>query len=158
MSVIVQIPGGTALLYEQHELTQRRRQPLIELGLQSQALMDQVSNAQTVTGPDGQTTSSPNLSGPAMHLTAQDAHVLAQVQTAITWAYLRSWDLKDEQGNPIPLPKTVDDVLDMPVDVYDALSEAAAKQSTKDNRFELGDATVHDHTSPTGASDRSETH
>lgn len=152
MSQSIEIPGGTAELYDDAELTPRRQRPVQELALQVGGLMERIANANRVHTSDGEgEDTNMSLPGPDVEISDRQAAQLSRLQDLVTFMYLKSWTLDQ------PLPATADDLLDLPSPVYKALSVAAAKvyngtAESSGSGFEINDATADDDTSPTGAS------
>lgn len=154
MSVTIDIPGGTAELYEDLELTPRRQRPVQELALQVGGLMDRLAQANKVKTADGTEDDQPHLPGPEVEINERQAAQLSTLGDLVTFMYLKSWTLDQ------PLPATADDLLDLDISVYKALTTAAAKlyngtykepvATTAD--FEANDGTLENDASPTGAS------
>lgn len=152
--ITVPIPGGTADLYEQHELTQRRLRPIENLGIRVSGVIDRIKKA--TAGDDG-TPGKLNMesvteAAGSADITETEAANLSAMQDAIIWAHLKGWTLDR------PLPAKPDDVLDLPSDVYRALSVAATSVSKAQELFEPTDETLADTDSPTGASAGSDEH
>lgn len=114
----VQIPGGTAELYDITELTPRRRIPAKALLYRADDLLAKLSVARTVESPDGDVEENPGLTGPDVRLTQYEAETLQHLQYATTWGWLKSWTLDR------PLPATWEDLLDVPSDIVEALNDA----------------------------------
>lgn len=148
MSVTVDIPGGTAELYEPKELTPRRQIPSKALLYRSDKLMAKISRARTVTSPDGETDERPELDGDDIRLTEHEAITLEEIQYATTWGFLKAWTL------PLPLPATWHDLLDVPLEVTAVLNEAVAKLGNPDvaASIEMTPETLSDAGSFTGNS------
>ena len=134
MSREIVIPGGTAQLRDQAELTERRRRPsktiIARLGKDAQAKMA-AWEAGTV------------------ELSQTDAELLFANNDAVIWCYLKSWTLDR------PLPDPWQEVGNLPGDLYDALLVPCLEQDQVHAEGAAGftvDA-VEDDTSPTGASD-----
>jgi hypothetical protein len=149
MSHTIEIPGGTAEMYDPGELTPRRMRPVQELALQLGNLLQRLAAARNITG-SGEATDGDalGLTGPDVEIDARQAKLLATFADLVTFMWFKSWSLDQ------PLPASADELLDLPGAVYDALTHEAAKlqAAPEDGRFELGDATAHDPESPTGAS------
>jgi hypothetical protein len=153
MSKTVQIPGGTAELFEPKELTPRRRIPARALMRRSDQLLGKIAAAGRVESPDGRVEENPILTGPDVRLTQYEAETLDHMQCAVTWGYLKSWSLD------IPLPATWEDLLDIPSDIVDTLSNEVAKLGNPDitDDFEMSTETLENKESFTGASEKSKT-
>jgi hypothetical protein len=155
MSRSIEIPGGTAELFDDAELTPRRQRPVQELALQVGALMERLAHAKKVTTPDGETDERPSLSGlEDIEISDRQAAQLTRLQDLVTFMYLKSWSLPD------PLPADADALLDLPSALYDVISKAAAQSyngTAPDTQpvgaqFEASDETLENDASPTGAS------
>lgn len=155
MSRSIEIPGGTAELFDDTELTPRRQRPVQELALQVGSLMDRIANAKKVRTSDGETDERPSLSGlEDVEISDRQASQLSRLQDLVTFMYLKSWSL------PEPLPADADALLDLSLPLYDALSKAAAQSyngtvpgtGSASLGFEASDATLENEASPTGAS------
>lgn len=150
MSSTITIPGGTAELFTKHELTPRRRRPLEKLDVQNGPLLTKIRLARTITKADGTTEENPGLFGPDLILTDHDAELLTNYNDAKVVSRLKSWTLE------APVPTTTDQLLDVPGDVYDALSAGVAallaEEEKAPNPFVVSEATLENPESPTGAS------
>jgi hypothetical protein len=147
--ITVPIPGGEAVLCLRRELTPRRELHVKSLLRQYTALAVQVANARKVTHPDGSVVENPELSGPDITLTDEQAWLFERIGYAGIPTYLVSWTLDT------PLPKTVEDALDIPSDVADALKGAIEKIAAGLEvweEYEISDSTLKDKASPTGRS------
>lgn len=155
MSHSIEVPGGTATFRDIPELTERHRRPLKILSLRIGDVLEKVVMAATVTGPDGRSVTgqhaspdAPQLPGEPVTLTVDQATALADMQDAVTWAFLQSWTVDR------PFPQSPDDLLDLPNDLYTALSEHASLLNSGpsvESGFEVSTETVADTSSPTGA-------
>jgi hypothetical protein len=151
MSVEITIPGGTATLLTNKELTPRRRRPLEQADIMNGPLMTKIRDARRVVSPTGEVEENPGLWGPELVLTERDAQLLTSYQDKKIIARLASWTIE------LPLPTTTDALLDVPGDVYDALAAGLVRAEVADgvNPFvpSAGDGgTLDDAESPTGAS------
>lgn len=155
MSRSIEIPGGTAELFDEAELTPRRQRPVQELALQVGSLMDRLANAKKVSTSTGETDERPSLAGlEDVEISDRQASQLSRLQDLVTFMYLKSWSL------PEPLPADADALLDLPLALYNALSKAAAQSyngtvpdaDPVSAGFEASDATLENEASPTGAS------
>lgn len=148
MSRTVQIPGGTAELFDRDELTPRRRIPAKALLYRADDLLTKIGNARTVTSPAGEKDERPALTGADVRLTQYEAETLEHLQYATTWGWLKSWTLD------IPLPATWEDLLDVPSDITDALNAEVQRQGNPEvaDDMEMTDATLKDKGSFTGSS------
>jgi len=151
MSQSIEIPGGTAELFDDSELTPRRQRPVQELALQVGGLMDRIAQANKVTTADGVGEDvKPTLGGADVEINDRQAGQLSRLGDLVTFMYLKSWTLD------VAFPATADDLLDIPSPVYNAISKAAAKMyngtGETGSGFEPSDKTLEDEASPTGAS------
>lgn len=153
MSRTVEIPGGTAELFDRDELTPRRRIPAKALLYRADDLLAKIASARTVTKPDGESDTRAALNGPDVRLTQYEAETLEQLQYATTWGWLKSWTLD------IPLPATWEDLLDVPSHITDALNLEVQKQGNPEvaDDFEISKETLEDKGSFTGAPGSSKT-
>ncbi len=145
--------------YDHGELTPRRQRPVQELSLQMGNLLERLRNARRVTGamesdadaaPSAEDEAVNVLSGPDVEIDERQAHLLAIFSDVVTFMWMKSWTLD------LPFPTAADALLDLPIGVYEQLTQHAAKMQAapaEESPFELNDATVDDVTSPTGASD-----
>ncbi len=148
MSVEITIPGGSATLLSNKELTPRRRRPLEAAELQQLPLFTKIRNARRVVSPTGEVEENDGLWGPDLLLTDRDVELLTSYSDKKIVARLSAWTLD------LPLPKTTDELLDIPGPVYDALQAGVVQAEAADgvNPFEPSEATLEDAESPTGAS------
>lgn len=148
MSVEITIPGGTATLLSNKELTPRRRRPLEKADLQQLPLFTKIRNARRVVSPTGEIEENPGLWGPDLVLSDGDVELLTSYSDKKIIARLSSWTLD------LPLPTSTDALLDVPGDVYDALQAGIVNAEAADgaNPFTPSEATLEDAESPTGAS------
>lgn len=155
MSRSIEIPGGTAELFDEAELTPRRQRPVQELSLQVGSLMERIANARKVSTSDGLADERPNLSGlEDLEISDRQAMQLSRLQDLVTFMYLKSWTLPD------PLPADADALLDLPSPLYNALSKAAAQSyngtapdtAAASAPFQATDENLENELSPTGAS------
>jgi hypothetical protein len=151
----IDIPGGSAVLYDDaSELTPRRRRP-VEL-LQTR-IGRKLTLIQTATRLicDGEVIEERDVSetrggkvifdGGDVELTGRDLDLLSQMNDALAWALLKSWTLDRE------LPATPDDMLDLDQGVYNAVRIAAAEVYASNAAGEFTPAAMEDLASPTGA-------
>lgn len=148
MSVEIEIPGGTARLLTDKELTPRRRRPLEKAEIQRLPLFTKIREARRVVGPNGEVEENPGLWGPDLVLTDRDVELMTNYSDIKIISRLHSWTIDT------PLPTTTDELLDIPGDVYDALQAGIvmAEVTGQVNPFEPSETTLEDAESPTGAS------
>lgn len=147
MSVEIEIPGGTATLLTNKELTPRRRRPLDMAEIQHMPLFAKIREARKVVSPSGEIEENVGLWGPDLILTDRDVALLTGLNDKKIIARLESWTID------LPLPKTTDELLDIPAPVYDALSAGIVKaEAVVVNPFVVSEETLEDPESPTGAS------
>ena len=122
MSKSFDIPGGTAVFREQLT-TERQRRPL---KVAMMGIPDIIDIAKDL--PEGMEDKTLEEIGEAMKeagvevdMTGGRAVAFLDVQDAVILAYLESWTLDR------PLPKTMDEVLDLDSDLYDALTKSASE-------------------------------
>lgn len=140
--------GGQATFYAEHELTPRRTRALEVKITALSSLLDRLANARKVTAGDGTVDVSDVLPGAVVEVTEEQAGQLSELNDLAAFAYLKDWTLDRD------LPASPDDLLDLPILIYRALVEHAAKllvaKRNSDGGFTVD--SVEDPTSPTGAS------
>lgn len=148
MSKTVEIPGGTAVLLERHELTPRKQLPVKSLLHRSADLVTKMATARRVVSPAGEVEENPDLPGEEVILTEHEADVLARIGYATSWAYLKSWTI------PHPFPSTPDAFLDIPANIADAIEAAVQDLGGTEAaaEFDVSPEALTDRTSPTGVS------
>lgn len=169
MTTTAPIPGlnpgdepGEVILRELHEITERYRRPL-------KTLMVQMNPArfQQIIGSDENTIEG-LMAAPDLAFTQREADVFMSIGDHVVVAAVAGWSLDRE------VPRTADQVLDLPPHLYDALQEVTKEigsallgspgvevvQETADDgtvesvaRDVFTVAAVEDPASPTGASD-----
>lgn len=139
----IDIPGGQATFYDQDEITPRRLRPIQEATLRMGHLMTAVMQARSVGGEDAR----PELPGASLpDMNADEAHLFVGLQDLAVWAFLKSWTLPD------PVPDTPDGLQDLPMGLYAALAAEGSRLFSASDSFQVGQQTVGDRSSPTGAS------
>lgn len=132
MTVQIEIPGGTADLYTEDEITPRRLKPVVRLSLQNGSVIQKMQDAGGEAGVL-----------PA-DMTDAEADRFTDIQTITAWAYLAGWSLDR------PLPATADDMFDVPQSIVTAIAQAATK-AKQDAAKTLEPGAVTDPESPTSA-------
>jgi hypothetical protein len=117
LSFQIEIPGGTAEIRDADELTPRHRRATEVIMFQAPTLVDKLARASSVLLPDGKTVDGGG-DGEVLELDGKEASLFLQLRDATIFAHLKSWNINE------PLPTTVDDTLDIPTPVYDALYAA----------------------------------
>jgi len=151
MPITVTIPGGTAELFTLDEMTPRRKRASQVIALKMSPVLERVKNAGKIRLPDG-TVKEGDGNGPSVDLSDGEASLFFLLTDASMFAHLKSWTLAGEGGAPLPLPASVDDVLDIPGPVYDALETAINAMTPVTAQFEPDEATLEDPNSPFGVS------
>lgn len=148
MSVEIPVPGGTAVMLTNKELTPRRRRPIEKADLKNSPLFAKIRDARRVINAAGEVEENPGLFGPDLVLTDHDADLLTGYQDVKIVARLKSWTLD------LPVPASTDELLDVPADVYDALAAGVVLAEATDagNQFTPSEETLENPDSPTGAS------
>lgn len=123
----IPLPGGErAIFYGQSELTPRRTRALDVQLTHLSPRMRQIAAARQVVAPDGaEVDPRAVLDGPQVAISEDEAAKFAAVNDLAAWVYLK--DLRDRSGRRLPLPDSVDDVLDWPTPRYEAIVAHAAK-------------------------------
>ena len=154
MSRTIQIPGGTAELFDRDELTPRRTIPYQALLYRADDLMVKLAHARRVVSPSGDVDENPDLDGPEHRLTPHEAETLEYLQLASDWGWLKSWSLD------IPLPATWEGLLDVPNKVTNAIHAAianAGNPTPEAPSFEMTEEALEDKGSFTGEPGSSKT-
>lgn len=149
MSKTIQIPGGTAELFEPRELTPRRNMPARSIVRRADDLMFKIIMARRITDPNGETVDeNEHLDGPELRLTPHEAEMLEHLKYASAWAFLKSWTLD------LPFPETWEAMLDLPQNVADAIVSATDNIGSADvaAQMELTKETIENKESFTGSS------
>lgn len=155
MSRTVEIPGGTAELFDRAELTPRRTIPYQALLYRADDLMVKLARARRVVSTSGEVDENPDLDGPEHRLTPHEAEMLEYLQLASDWGWLKSWTLD------IPLPATWEGLLDVPNQVTDAIHagilDAGNPAPEVSSDFEMSEETLENKESFTGGPGSSKT-
>lgn len=156
MSRTIQIPGGTAELFDRDELTPRRTIPYQALLYRADALMEKLARARRVVSVSGEVEENPGLDGPEHRLTPHEAETLEYLQLASDWGWLKSWTLD------IPLPATWEGLLDVPNKITNAIHAAIAEGNSNPapevvTEFEMSETTLENKDSFTGERGSSKT-
>jgi hypothetical protein len=152
------IPGGTATWFTRKELSPRRSRELSVYEIKLMPRLRELAIAQKIIGPNGETLANdPGLPGIPTGISMEESREMLEMNDTAAWAFLKGWSLK-RNGEPVPLPETPDDVLDLPPALYQALIEHAAKITTSEvsapqSGFEFNDESFEDEDSPTLAFD-----
>jgi hypothetical protein len=153
MTTTVEIPGGTATLRAPEDLTARHTRPLksVMLALGPERFAEAASSdAVKAAQAAGNNPAAGMALIAELDLTEDEASLLEKVNDAIVWKWLANWTI------PRPLPTSIDEILDWPDTLRDALVEATAPVEAAHQAAEANDrfgvAAVEDPQSPTGAS------
>lgn len=150
--ILSPIPGGTARFKHPKDVTERRRRPIkIRATMLGTRRIAEIYNAL----PRSTDEIDPDALATELKLTATEAELVFDLQDLSVLAALDSWTLDR------PLPTTVEELQDLPAELYDALSRGAAQkaatgllqeilQGDGDEQFSVGAA--GDKASPTGPS------
>ena len=148
--------GGrnSAKFYRHSELSPRRSRELDVYEVHLMPKLRELAIAQRIIGPDGAVLAGQDqVDIIPVGLSLDESRAMFEMTDTAAWVYLKSWTLRGVDGLALPLPPTVDDLLDLPRNIYEALIQHAAKitadQMTKPAPFSV-DA-VEDTDSPTGA-------
>ncbi|MEC5149144.1 hypothetical protein [Cryobacterium sp. GrIS_2_6] len=150
------IPGGSASFYKLKELSNRREEELAVAGTPAEGAIRKIQSARSVTADGFEPAESAALTGADVHLTREEARDILYLNNTVAWVLLKSWTLKRD-GKPIPLPQSVDDLLDLPKDTKKAIADHAqkifaAERVVAEDSFQI-DPGIEEPDSPTGASD-----
>jgi hypothetical protein len=128
------IPGGMAQWYETKSLPARRERMMQVKVMPVNHIIRAIQ-----ADPEG------------YPITESEAQALLEVNEVAVAVFLKSWTLKDASGNPIPLPATADEVLDLESrELYDALTKTAAKILVENPIDDFSVDAVEDENSPIG--------
>lgn len=155
----VEVPGGTVKLYDWLDIPMWRLRAVEKVQYRSTALVGSVLDSDEIVGPDGkadreaieeQVVSS--LTGGTLHLDDEKVQLLQDLNDVVVWLYLESWTLDR------PLPKSVEELLQLPGRIFNPIEAAAAKlwafdRSDEGGGFEPTPANRADAESPTGDSE-----
>lgn len=154
-------PAGNAFWFKLGELTPRRSRELAKWEMVIMPKLIELATArQIIDATTGEVLAQDDaLPGIPVGLTVEDSSAILDLNTAAAWAYLKSWTLTyPGSGQPVPLPETADDLLDLDMELYEALIEHAAKIQqakidfqVKNGSDEFGPDGRDDENSPTGA-------
>ena len=140
----IEIPGGTAT-FRDKLTTERQRRPIKVAASAASDAIGEVAD-QIVDGD----VKPEDVKMSDIHMDLAGAASMATFQDAVILAYLESWTL------PQPLPTSIDAMLDLDPDVYDALSVEAARiyalPGPKDTSVDLEMNSPSLDESPTGGS------
>ena len=142
-----------ATFWKESELSPRRRRELEVYEVVLMPKLRQLAIAQRITGPNGEILAEDDsLGGIPTGLTLEESRQLFEMADTAAWVYLKGWTLKTPDGAPLPLPATVDELLDLPQGIYLPLirhGQMIIRNSmTKADPFSVD--SVEDPTSPTG--------
>lgn len=153
MSRTIQIPGGTAELFDRNELTPARRIPVTAFRYRYRDLFEAVEAASSIESPDGDVEENTVLQGAPKRLTQEEAEVLQHYQYIVVFGWLKSWTI------PHPFPTSWEGLLDVPLNVMDTLSTLVTINANQDptEDMEMTKESLEDKGSFTGSSDDSKT-
>ena len=142
-----------ATFWKESELSPRRRRELEVYEMVLMPKLRELALAQQITGPDGTVLADDeSLGGIPTGLTLEESRQIFEMADTAAWVYLKSWTLKTRDGGPLPLPLTVDELLDLPPGIYLPLIKHG--QAIIKNAMMKGDGfsvdSVEDPNSPTG--------
>jgi ribosomal protein L16 Arg81 hydroxylase len=121
--IVTAIPGGMAKWFKRSELTPRRERTLQVEIMPLNRLLQAVRNEN-------------------YEITREETQQLLTLNELAVFVFLKSWTLKDAEGNALPIPASIDEVLDIEDrPLYDALVSQAAKLLV-DNANEVDEFTV----------------
>lgn len=115
------IPGGMAKWFGPGELTPRRSRDYELISAEIAPLIQRAVDARTITTDDGQTHVFEGFDGPTIGLNRHELRAFLELTDAATVAYLKEWTLDR------PLPADVDELLELPRDLYEALTRHGSK-------------------------------
>lgn len=121
IKLVCPIPGGMARWYAPGELTPRRSREYELIAAEMQPLVEKAIEARVITVEDGEVREFAGDTGPAVTLTRHELRAFMELTDAATWAHLKDWTLDR------PLPADMDELLDLPRPLYEALTQHGAK-------------------------------
>lgn len=128
MSQKVDIPGGFAIIRDQDELRGRDRMLIKAAAMAASSAIEKLPSSVTEGQDEDEDEEVAQLRQArevaAMKLTIDESLALLQLRQATIVATLQDWSLD------LPLPKTMDDLGDLPADLFDALDTAIGGVST----------------------------
>lgn len=153
MSKTVQIPGGTAELFDRNELTPAHRIPVTAFRYRYRDLFEAVEAASSIETPEGNVESSDILQGAPKRLTQEEAETLQHYQYIVVFGWLKSWTISH------PFPASWEDLLNVPLEVMDTLNVLVTINANQDptEDMEISKENLEDKASFTGSSDDSKT-
>lgn len=107
--ITTEIPGGEATWYTRISLPPRRERMVQVEGMPLRHIVEQIRVDDSYP------------------VSREDAIALLALNELSVVVFLKSWTLTDATGQPLPIPTTSDEVLDLDKPLYDALLAQAAK-------------------------------
>lgn len=150
MSTIELPGGGTAEFRAYTAMTPRQKRRIKPYALALATRLEVIGKAATVTVDGRQVLSSEKLSGPSVTMDLREAELFTDMQDETTLSLLVGWTL------PNPLPRTVDELLDVDdttgrLGLYDALSAESGRLAGQAIANSFSVEAIEDPASPTGA-------
>lgn len=143
---------NSAKFYRHDELSPRRSRELDVYEMHLMPKLRELAVAQKIVDTDGTVHGAGGLDSIPVGLSLDESRAMFEMTDTAVLVYLKSWTLKGAQGEPLPLPSSIDDMLDWPRDIYQLLIEHAAKimadQIVKPAPFSPDN--MEDQDSPTG--------
>lgn len=115
------VPGGMARWFAPGELTPRRSRDYELIAAEIAPLTQRAIDARAITVAGGETRAFDGFTGPAVGLSRHELAAFLELTDAATIAYLKEWTLER------PLPETVDELLELPRPLYEALTRHGSK-------------------------------
>lgn len=121
MSRIIEIPGGSATIRSPEDVKQRARRRLEMASIVASPVYKRINDARKkLEQEQGHKVEPGDVNLMDLGLTREDFDAMYEVQTATVLAYLESWTIERE------LPKTAEELDELPAGLYDALREGTA--------------------------------
>lgn len=118
MSRSIEIPGGHATIRSPEDVKQKARRRLEMASILASPVYKQINDARKkIEQEKGEKVEPGDVNLIDLGLTREDFDAMYEVQTATVLAYLESWTLERD------LPKTADELDELPAGLYDALRE-----------------------------------
>jgi len=147
---VLLVPGVRVKFYRASEISPRKSREMDILRTYLLPKLRALYEAQYVLVAGEEIDESILLGGLPVGLSMDETRQLFELNDITAFAHLKSWTLR-RGGEIAPLPKTIDELQDLPKDVYEALLTASAKIAAKRIENDFSVDAVEDPDSPTGA-------
>lgn len=107
--ITTEVPGGEVTWYTRVSLPPRRERMIQVEGMPLRGVVENIKNDENY------------------EVTRDEAKALLALNELSVVVFMKSWTLKDDNGETLPVPADADAVLDLERDLYEALTKQAAK-------------------------------